>query len=176
MGRKKNPLREKVDSCRYSPKQLFVGTLAFTILLFLLPTTLVYYIVFTSVDNVQVNLTVCQNYLNHNLFIFQIKLLIMIIAATLMLVQKFNQTLPVYTTILWIINSPKIFAEVSVMPCNEVVASNFILVNVKPKIGSWWETVKYFAPDCEIKSSEFNFSAFFKSLLTGKHKISLSRK
>ncbi|KAK6624164.1 hypothetical protein RUM44_011022 [Polyplax serrata] len=52
LGRKKNPLRNKVDSCRYSPKQLFVGTLVFTILLFLLPTTLVYYITFTSANKI----------------------------------------------------------------------------------------------------------------------------
>lgn len=49
LGQKHNPLRERVDSCQYSPDQLFVGTLAFTILLFLLPTTFMYYIVFTTV-------------------------------------------------------------------------------------------------------------------------------
>lgn len=50
LGRKKNPLRKKVDSCKYSPEQLFIGTIAFTILLFLLPTTLVYYGVFAFVS------------------------------------------------------------------------------------------------------------------------------
>nr|CAD7428884.1 unnamed protein product [Timema monikensis] len=48
LGKKYNPLRGRVDSCQYSPDQLFVGTLAFTILLFLLPTTFMYYIVFTT--------------------------------------------------------------------------------------------------------------------------------
>lgn len=50
LGRKHNPLRERVDSCKYSPDQLFVGTLTFTIILFLLPTTLMYYVVFTTVS------------------------------------------------------------------------------------------------------------------------------
>ncbi|XP_018308452.1 phosphatidylinositol N-acetylglucosaminyltransferase subunit Q [Mycetomoellerius zeteki] len=47
LGKKKNPLRERVDSCLYQTDQLFVGTLSFTILLFLMPTTWVYYTVFT---------------------------------------------------------------------------------------------------------------------------------
>lgn len=53
LGRKHNPLRGRVDSCQYSPDQLFVGTLAFTILLFLFPTTFMYYIVFAVVCNEQ---------------------------------------------------------------------------------------------------------------------------
>lgn len=50
LGKKKNPLRERVDSCSYQADQLFVGTLMFTILLFLMPTTWVYYAVFTTVN------------------------------------------------------------------------------------------------------------------------------
>lgn len=49
IGKKYNPLRERVDSCQYSPNQLFIGTLIFTILLFLLPTTIMYYAVFCMV-------------------------------------------------------------------------------------------------------------------------------
>ncbi|XP_066139789.1 phosphatidylinositol N-acetylglucosaminyltransferase subunit Q isoform X2 [Euwallacea fornicatus] len=48
IGRKYNPLRNRVDSCNYSSTQLFIGTLGFTILLFLLPTTLMYYTVFVA--------------------------------------------------------------------------------------------------------------------------------
>ncbi|TNM97098.1 hypothetical protein fugu_015254 [Takifugu bimaculatus] len=40
-------LRQRVDSCSYDLDQLFIGTLLFTILLFLLPTTALYYLVFT---------------------------------------------------------------------------------------------------------------------------------
>ncbi|XP_034151555.1 phosphatidylinositol N-acetylglucosaminyltransferase subunit Q [Esox lucius] len=46
-GRKWNVLRQRVDSCSYDMDQLFIGTLLFTILLFLLPTTALYYLVFT---------------------------------------------------------------------------------------------------------------------------------
>ncbi|XP_038675438.1 phosphatidylinositol N-acetylglucosaminyltransferase subunit Q [Scyliorhinus canicula] len=46
-GKKWNVLRRRVDSCSYDLDQLFIGTLLFTILLFLLPTTALYYLVFT---------------------------------------------------------------------------------------------------------------------------------
>ncbi|XP_031354888.1 phosphatidylinositol N-acetylglucosaminyltransferase subunit Q isoform X2 [Photinus pyralis] len=46
IGRKYNPLRKRVDSHQYTHNQLFVGTLVFTVLLFLFPTTFLYYAVF----------------------------------------------------------------------------------------------------------------------------------
>ncbi|XP_053327808.1 phosphatidylinositol N-acetylglucosaminyltransferase subunit Q [Spea bombifrons] len=46
-GKKWNVLRQRVDSCSYDLDQLFLGTLLFTILLFLLPTIALYYLVFT---------------------------------------------------------------------------------------------------------------------------------
>ncbi|MEQ2157434.1 hypothetical protein GOODEAATRI_001824 [Goodea atripinnis] len=48
-GKKWNVLRQRVDSCSYDLDQLFIGMLLFTILLFLLPTTALYYLVFTLV-------------------------------------------------------------------------------------------------------------------------------
>ena len=47
-GQKLNPLRERVDSCDYDTNQLLLGTLLFSILLFLYPTTLVLYGVLLS--------------------------------------------------------------------------------------------------------------------------------
>lgn len=44
--RKWNPLRKRIDSCTYDPKQLLLGTLFFISLLFLLPTVLVFYVLF----------------------------------------------------------------------------------------------------------------------------------
>ncbi|TRY68790.1 hypothetical protein TCAL_03064 [Tigriopus californicus] len=49
-GKKYNPLRDRVDTSHHDVDQLFVGTLAFTILLFLYPTTLVYFAVFKVLD------------------------------------------------------------------------------------------------------------------------------
>lgn len=46
-GKKWNVLRQRVDSAVYDADQLFVGILLFTVLLFILPTTGLYYVVFT---------------------------------------------------------------------------------------------------------------------------------
>ncbi|XP_040570466.1 phosphatidylinositol N-acetylglucosaminyltransferase subunit Q [Lepeophtheirus salmonis] len=50
LGKKYNPLRNRVDSCAHNIDQLFVGTLAFTIALFLYPTTLTYFVVFKTLE------------------------------------------------------------------------------------------------------------------------------
>ena len=46
MGKKWNPLRNRVDSLDYDASRLLLGTLSFTILLFLLPTTAMFFLVF----------------------------------------------------------------------------------------------------------------------------------
>lgn len=53
MGRKWNVLRKRVDSCDYDTSQLLVGTILFTILLFLVPTTVVFAGVFFSLRVIQ---------------------------------------------------------------------------------------------------------------------------
>lgn len=47
-GRKRNVLRKRIDSCDYELDQLLLGTILFTLLFFLLPTVLVFYITFAS--------------------------------------------------------------------------------------------------------------------------------
>ena len=49
-GRKWNPLRQRLDSFDYTVKQHIVGSLLFTPLLLLLPTTSVFYIFFSIMD------------------------------------------------------------------------------------------------------------------------------
>ena len=49
-GRKLNPLRKRIDTSYNSQDQLFVGTVAFTILLFLFPTTLLYFVIFKALE------------------------------------------------------------------------------------------------------------------------------
>lgn len=46
MGNKLNKLRMRVDSCDFDMSRLLLGTVLFTILLFLVPTTAMYYLVF----------------------------------------------------------------------------------------------------------------------------------
>ncbi|RKF59546.1 N-acetylglucosaminyl-phosphatidylinositol biosynthetic protein gpi1 [Erysiphe neolycopersici] len=47
-GKKHNVLRKRIDSCDYDLDQLLLGTILFTVLFFLLPTVLVFYITFAS--------------------------------------------------------------------------------------------------------------------------------
>ncbi len=56
MGRKWNPLRNRVDSIVYDQNQLLLGTLFFISLLFLLPTTAMFYGVFLSLRAIQYSL------------------------------------------------------------------------------------------------------------------------
>lgn len=45
-GKKHNVLRNRIDSCDYGLDQLLVGTILFTVLFFLLPTVVVFYLNF----------------------------------------------------------------------------------------------------------------------------------
>ena len=53
MGKKWNILRERIDSYDYDNSQLLVGTIVFTILLFLLPTTSMYFLIFLLLRIIQ---------------------------------------------------------------------------------------------------------------------------
>jgi phosphatidylinositol N-acetylglucosaminyltransferase subunit Q len=45
-GKKRNTLRNRIDSCQYDLDQLLLGTILFTVLFFLLPTVFVFYLTF----------------------------------------------------------------------------------------------------------------------------------
>ena len=47
-GKKHNVLRNRIDSCDYDLDQLLLGTILFTLLFFLLPTVIVFYLTFAS--------------------------------------------------------------------------------------------------------------------------------
>ncbi|KAI9504000.1 N-acetylglucosaminyl transferase component-domain-containing protein, partial [Coemansia spiralis] len=47
-GRKHNVLRNRIDSCDYDLDQLLIGTILFTLLTYLFPTVLVYYLTFAG--------------------------------------------------------------------------------------------------------------------------------
>lgn len=68
-GRKRNVLRNRIDSCDYDLDQLLLGTILFTLLFFLLPTVLVFYITFASarmaIISLKAALDTCLAFLNH---------------------------------------------------------------------------------------------------------------
>lgn len=50
VGKRYNVLRNRIDSWDYDVDQLLFGTILFTLVAFLFPTVLVYYLVFASVS------------------------------------------------------------------------------------------------------------------------------
>ena len=77
-GKKYNPLRNRIDSVHLTNSEMFLSSIGFTISLFLIPTTMVYYIVFLLVS-LQFNLSWSQQKLvkpvksviANKLFLFQ---------------------------------------------------------------------------------------------------------
>ncbi|XP_053132540.1 phosphatidylinositol N-acetylglucosaminyltransferase subunit Q isoform X2 [Hemicordylus capensis] len=88
-GKKWNVLRQRVDSCSYDLDQLFIGTLLFTILLFLLPTTALYYLVFTL-----------------------LRLLVVIVQGLIHLLMDLINSLPLYSILLRLCRSYRLASGV----------------------------------------------------------------
>lgn len=91
LGRKQNPLKCRVDTYHYNSHQLFVGTLAFSLLLFLLPTTALYYAVFVT-----------------------LRLTLLFVSQLLDGLRRALQELPVYVTFLWLAGAPSVQGDVHV--------------------------------------------------------------
>ncbi|RHZ67561.1 phosphatidylinositol N-acetylglucosaminyltransferase [Aspergillus thermomutatus] len=68
-GKKRNVLRHRIDSCDYDLDQLLLGTILFTVLFFLLPTVIVFYLTFASARMLIISLKAafdtCLAFLNH---------------------------------------------------------------------------------------------------------------
>ncbi|VDI68687.1 phosphatidylinositol glycan, class Q [Mytilus galloprovincialis] len=96
-GKKWNVLRRRVDSASFDVDQLFVGTLLFTIFLFLLPTTALYYTVFTL-----------------------LRMVVLLFQGFLSTVVYIINHVPMYSILLWVIGSNKVSGEISL----EVVLSD----------------------------------------------------
>lgn len=58
-GKKWNVLKERVDSQDFSMDQLLLGTVMFSVLVFLYPTFLFYYLLFLAVSHMYIYLCVC---------------------------------------------------------------------------------------------------------------------
>lgn len=89
-GKKWNVLRHRVDSASFDVDQLFVGTLLFTIFLFLLPTTALYYTVFTL-----------------------LRMVVLLFQGSLSMIVYTINHIPLYSLILWIMGSSKVSGEIS---------------------------------------------------------------
>lgn len=88
-GRKWNPLRQRVDTGHFTWDQLCVGMFIFCSLLLLLPTILVYYIVFLA-----------------------LRLVVLVAHSSLKRLVWLINILPGYSFILWLFNSPSLAGDV----------------------------------------------------------------
>ncbi|XP_046741201.1 phosphatidylinositol N-acetylglucosaminyltransferase subunit Q isoform X2 [Diprion similis] len=123
LGKKKNPLRERVDSCQYQADQLFVGTLLFTILLFLMPTTWVYYSVFTT-----------------------LRLVLIGLGGFLTRLKFYLQVLPVYAFVKWLIRSPVMSSTINMKIYSRSGKGPTTLI-VSTVVSPWGETWKRCIPE-----------------------------
>ncbi|KAJ8665285.1 hypothetical protein QAD02_006947 [Eretmocerus hayati] len=123
LGKKKNPLRERVDSCHYQPDQLFVGTLLFTILLFLMPTTWVYYIVFTILRLTMIGL-----------------------GGLLTRLKFYLQIMPIYAFLRWLFCTVDATGSVGIESLKRL-SQGPLMLQTKAIIAPWSETWKKSIPD-----------------------------
>uniref|UniRef100_A0A1E1WQB3 Phosphatidylinositol N-acetylglucosaminyltransferase subunit Q n=1 Tax=Pectinophora gossypiella TaxID=13191 RepID=A0A1E1WQB3_PECGO len=146
VGRKYNPLRGGIDSCEYTNQELFVGTVAFTILLLLLPTTTMYYIVFTLFRLLSLGMQY-------------------ILAKLIYLVQ----TLPLYVVTLWLARSPRVAGDILLeVECYE--ESSPLLLRVKLFNKSLQEVVNNFKPPVEAPK-HFEWTNLLSNVVVGKQII-----
>ncbi|XP_034935223.1 phosphatidylinositol N-acetylglucosaminyltransferase subunit Q [Chelonus insularis] len=144
LGKKKNPLRERVDSCSYQADQLFVGTLLFTILLFLMPTTWVYYIVFTT-----------------------LRLIIIGFGGVLTRLRFYFQVLPVYAFYCWLFNLENIHSSVKLVTKSRHENGSITLL-MTTVTSSWKDTWIHCIPDTINHIPSIEWSMIVKNILWGK--------
>uniref|UniRef100_A0A8D9A771 Phosphatidylinositol N-acetylglucosaminyltransferase subunit Q n=1 Tax=Cacopsylla melanoneura TaxID=428564 RepID=A0A8D9A771_9HEMI len=149
IGKKRNPEPFKVDSVPYTTEQLFIGTLAFTVLLFLLPTTLIYYVVFTL-----------------------IRLVIIAVEGCLNRIKTGVRTLPLYVTVLYLLKSPQTTSTIKLVPQqatghNRTVACR-VHILASPVHQSLLKTIQMTVPDPLNGFEPVPWSSLTTSVLKGK--------
>ncbi|XP_050683249.1 phosphatidylinositol N-acetylglucosaminyltransferase subunit Q [Leptidea sinapis] len=141
VGKKQNPLRGCIDSCQYTNQELFVGTVAFTILLLLLPTTIMYYIVFT-------------------LF----RVLSLLGQYTLSRLINTVQTLPLYVVALWVTHSSKLAGNIFIE--TNKGNSEHLLLQVKILNKPLREVIRISKPPVDLPKN-VEWRSVVSSVLTG---------
>lgn len=126
-GRKWNPLRSRIDSGEFSWDQLCVGMFIFSSLLLLLPTLLVYYIVFLAVlKSVSSLHAKAVGHLTVQLLFIQLRLCVLFLQGTLKRFIWIINSLPCYSLLLWILGSPSLAGknEIIFAGCEKIYFCN----------------------------------------------------
>uniref|UniRef100_T1HBA2 Uncharacterized protein n=1 Tax=Rhodnius prolixus TaxID=13249 RepID=T1HBA2_RHOPR len=145
LGRNQNPQPGKVDSCPYTTEQLFVGTICFTVLLFLLPTTLVYYIVFTLM-----------------------RLGVNIVGGVMTRARYFIQALPLYSTLVWIFNPKFTAVTLTLTPVSSLSTAGTVTLIAYRGNTSLYEVFQKCTPDIIKKPPEVNWKEIGWNIVVGK--------
>lgn len=144
LGKKKNPLRERVDSCQYQTDQLFVGTLSFTILLFLMPTTWIYYTVFTLLRLVSIGFS---GFLTRLKFYLQI--------------------MPVYTFWKWLLQSYSTCSTVNIKLHSHCAEKRLTILTMTMVVAPWRFTWKKCIADTIICHPSIEWCTILNNIVWG---------
>ncbi|KAK0162091.1 hypothetical protein PV327_008456 [Microctonus hyperodae] len=143
LGKKQNPLRERVDSCQYKADQLFVGTLLFTILLFLMPTTWVYYTVFTS-----------------------LRLVLIGVGGILTRLRFYFQIIPIYTFFCWLFGSKRINSSAKLVMKSKHDDGSITLL-MTTVVSPWSDTWAQCIPDTIKHTPPIEWAMIVKNIFWG---------
>ncbi|CAH0385648.1 unnamed protein product [Bemisia tabaci] len=145
IGRKRNPEPGQVDSDPYTTETLFLGTLAFTILLFLLPTTFVYYLMFAI-----------------------LRMILVAVGGLLARINLLLQTLPVFVTFQWFFNSSRMANSFDLRPKSINSHSNHVVLSIAPVTTSLWSIIKSSIPDAVKFPRQVDWPHIIRSLAFGR--------
>ncbi|XP_050531164.1 phosphatidylinositol N-acetylglucosaminyltransferase subunit Q isoform X2 [Daktulosphaira vitifoliae] len=142
VGRSCNPQPGRTTP--YTTQQLYVGTISFAILLFLLPTTLIYYVVFVVM-----------------------RILLVMIRGLLIRSRYTLQILPVYTTLIWFLK-PSLTAGIVKLEILDKSKSNTVVLNATLVNDSWWATIKNYIPESVEKPLTVSWISLIERVCSGK--------
>uniref|UniRef100_A0A182PS35 Phosphatidylinositol N-acetylglucosaminyltransferase subunit Q n=1 Tax=Anopheles epiroticus TaxID=199890 RepID=A0A182PS35_9DIPT len=165
LGKKRNVLRDRVEAHDYMNRQLFLATLSFTVLLFLLPTILFYYIVFASVGIY----TSVFGYLEINLMFLQLRFAIYCLSYTLMKIRRTILRFPFDAMIRWVRSVYTNLESLEIYNIGSIAKENVTITYVAPRSASFWfrDTASDF-PHWEPKyTTSKTIGEFLVSLIKG---------
>ncbi|GIY53096.1 phosphatidylinositol N-acetylglucosaminyltransferase subunit Q [Caerostris darwini] len=141
-GKKWNPLRQRVDSYTYNIHQLFLGTLIFTVFLFLLPTVMIYYLVFTC-----------------------LRIMVLSIQRIILKIIQFINVNPLYCAFSRILSSSEVTGDVYflVLSTKGTLTLSMQIVQV-----SFMTVIKKTLPDLNNNEEYLSWKNFLSSVILGK--------
>lgn len=157
-------ISDRVESQNYTNRQLFLATLFFTTLLFILPTVLIYYFVFATVN--------CQTFQYKRRIKFsslQLRLSIYCVSFILMNIQYKILTFPFYKYLRWISGSYIDPTNISINLVSSKRLQNYELTEFRLELKSsfpWSKSVFNVTPQCQLPKP-LPIASFAKCLLKG---------